>query len=96
VNGEEAVAWFAEETRAKRTMAGMIFDLTLPGGMGGIEAVREIRKPCLKTPVFVTSGYTNDPVMSNPKDYGFSASICKQFLIAELSSMLNACLQKQE
>ncbi len=88
-NGEDAVAWFDEETKAKRTVAGMIFDLTIPGGMGGREAIGEIRKICLKTPVFVVSGYADDPVMSNPKDYGFSASICKPFWKAELVAMIN-------
>ncbi len=88
VNGEDAVAWFTEEIKAKRTLAGMIFDLTIPGGMGGKEAIGEIRKLCLKTPVFVASGYAVDPVMSSPKDYGFSGSICKPFRKVKLVKML--------
>ena len=87
-NGEDAVAWFAEETKAKRSLSGMIFDLTIPGGMGGKEAITEIRKICLTTPVFVASGYAENPVMANPKAYGFNASICKPFRRADLIKML--------
>ena len=80
----------SSETRAERTFAAMIFDLTIPGGMGGKEAVAEIRKLDKEIPVFVASGYADDPVMKNPADYGFTASISKPFTIAELSEMLSA------
>jgi PAS domain S-box-containing protein len=93
-SGEDAVDWFAKETEAKRTVAGMVFDLTIPGGMGGREAIGEIRKLDLKTPVFVASGYAEDPVMSNPKDYGFSASICKPFRKSQLTDMLEKHMKK--
>jgi CheY-like chemotaxis protein len=67
----------------------MIFDLTVPGGMGGMETVKEIRKVNKELPIFVTSGYAENSVMKNPGEYGFTASIVKPFTIAELSEMLN-------
>jgi PAS domain S-box-containing protein len=88
-NGKEALDFFINETGAKRTFAAMIFDLTIPGGMGGIEAVGEIRKLNKEIPVFVMSGYADNSTMKNPLDYGFTASIPKPFTIAELSEMLN-------
>ncbi len=66
----------------------MIFDLTIPGGMGGEEAIGEIRKINWDTPAFVASGYSSNPVIANPKEYGFNASICKPFMMDELSEML--------
>jgi hypothetical protein len=39
--------------------------------------------------VFVVSGYADDPVMHNPAEYGFTASLCKPFTITELSTMLS-------
>ncbi len=89
ISGQEAIEYFTAENKKKRKLAGMIFDLTIPGGMGGKEAVREIRKICSKTPIFVSSGYAEDPVMSSPTDYGFTASICKPFRKTELAAMLN-------
>jgi CheY-like chemotaxis protein len=88
-NGKEAVDFFIHETKAGHAFATMIFDLTVPGGMGGIEAVAEIRKLNKEIPVFVMSGYADNSTMKNPVDYGFTASIPKPFTIAELSEMLN-------
>jgi len=49
----------------------------------------------METPVFVTSGYAEDPIMANPGEYGFTASIRKPFRKSELSEMLNAYLNKK-
>ncbi len=91
-NGAEAIAYFAAERAAGRSLAGMVFDLTIPGGMGGKEAVGAIRQLCSQVPVFVASGYAEDPVMANPRAYGFTASIRKPFLRADLARLLNAHL----
>ena len=74
----------------------MIFDLTVPSGMGGKAAVEVIRKTNAEIPVFVASGYAEDPVMKNPPDYGFMASICKPFRKAELSEMLNKFIKAKK
>lgn len=87
-NGDDAVDFFREKKKTGRKIVAMIFDLTIPNGMGGKEAVSEIRKLDADIPVFVTSGYSEDPVMSNPEEYGFTASICKPFRLAQLSEML--------
>jgi two-component system, cell cycle sensor histidine kinase and response regulator CckA len=87
-NGKDAIQFFVSETNAKRNFAAMIFDLTVPGGMGGKDAVREIRKINPTIPVFVSSGYADDPVMKNPERYGFTASICKPFTLSDLGKML--------
>ena len=88
-DGKETVDFYRSEVEAKRSYAAMIFDLTIPGGMGGIEAVAEIRKFDKEIPVFVASGYADDPVITDPAKYGFTASLCKPFTIEELSEMLN-------
>jgi len=87
-DGREAVKTFIEEQKANRNFDAMIFDLTVPGGMGGIEAAGEIKKINHKIPIFVTSGYAEDPAMANPAKYGFIASISKPFIVSELSEIL--------
>ncbi|MDG5816711.1 PAS domain S-box protein [Chitinispirillales bacterium ANBcel5] len=86
--GNEAVQYFCEQHK-KGTITAMIFDLTISGGMGGKEAIREVRKLCEKTPVFVVSGYAEDPIMANPKEYGFTDSISKPFRKIELSQLFD-------
>jgi CheY-like chemotaxis protein len=92
-SGQEAIDFFLEETLANRKISGMIFDLTVPGGMGGKAAAAGIRKVNIEIPVFVASGYAEDPVKKNPTEYGFTASICKPFRTSELSEMLNTYFQ---
>jgi two-component system, cell cycle sensor histidine kinase and response regulator CckA len=88
-DGNEAISFFISELRAGRTIAGALFDLTIPGSMGGRDAVARIREFDKKTPIYVISGYADDPVMSDPQKYGFNGSICKPFrkmMLAELLS----------
>ena len=92
-NGQEAVDLFHSETNENRKIKGIIFDLTVPGGMGGKEAIHEIRKTNKDIPVFVASGYADDPVMNHPSHFGFTASISKPFNVRELSDMLNTFLK---
>lgn len=95
-NGAEAVAHFAAEHAAGRPIAGMLFDLTVPGGMGGKEAIAAVRRICSHVPVFVFSGYAEDPVMASPREYGFTASLCKPFIRADLAKLLNEHLRAKQ
>ncbi|MBN1131057.1 MAG: response regulator [Chitinispirillaceae bacterium] len=95
-NGKEACRAVVEENKANHAIAGMIFDLTIPGDMGGKEAVAEIRKLNAEVPVFVISGYDDDPVMADPCKYGFTASICKPFRMAELAKLLEKNMRKKD
>jgi CheY-like chemotaxis protein len=92
-DGKEAINFFINETKAGRRFSAMIFDLTIAGGMGGMEAVAEIRKLNKNIPIFVASGYSDNSVIKKPIEYGFTASISKPFTIAALSEMLNKYLK---
>jgi CheY-like chemotaxis protein len=87
--GEDVLKFYHELLQQNRIVTAMIFDLTIPNGMGGKATISELRKINKDLPVFVASGYAEDPVMSNPKEYGFTASICKPFRLDELKKMLD-------
>jgi PAS domain S-box-containing protein len=87
--GEAVLEYYNELLKQNRSVVAMIFDLTIPNGMGGKATITELRKVNKDIPVFVASGYAEDPVMSNPKEYGFTASICKPFRLDELKKMLD-------
>jgi CheY-like chemotaxis protein len=93
-DGKETLNLFIEETKAGRPFAAIILDLIIPGGTGGKETIVEIRKLNTEIPVFVVSGYAEDPVMADPADYGFTDSLSKPFSMEELSEMLNKNLKK--
>ncbi len=87
-NGREAIDEVRGEKQAGRTVEAVILDMTVPGGMGGREAVPEIHRIDPHLPVFVASGYAEDPVMALPKEHGFAGSICKPFTRDDLVEML--------
>jgi CheY-like chemotaxis protein len=95
-DGAEAIGVLRTEAAAGRRVAGLIFDLTIPGGMSGREALAEVRRIDPGVPVFVCSGYAADPVLSSPADYGFTASIAKPFRMSELAGLLQAHLPGDE
>ena len=66
----------------------VILDLTVPGGMGGREAVTHIRKVRSNVPVVVTSGYADDSVLARFSDYGFDGVLPKPFAIPDLRRAL--------
>lgn len=88
-DGQEALNILTEEERSGRPFVAVILDLTVKGGLGGLEIIGDVRKLNPGIPVFVSSGYSEDPIMSRPNDYGFTDSICKPFTKSELAEMLN-------
>ncbi len=92
VDGDEAVTQYKELQNTNKAIDLIIMDLTIPGGMGGQEAVQEILKINANAKVIVSSGYSTDPVMANYGEFGFVASISKPFNLDELSNTLKNVL----
>jgi hypothetical protein len=66
--------------------------LTIPGGVGGKEAARQILSNFPKACLIVSSGYSNDPIMSSYREYGFGGAIAKPYNIHEVETVLNSLL----
>lgn len=92
INGDEAIELFKEAHGTDTPIDLIIMDLTIPGGMGGKDAVREILAIDENAKVIVSSGYSNDPVMENYQDYGFKGKITKPFDLNELGHGVNGLL----
>lgn len=87
-DGAEAVKKFQGAQEAGVPMDLVLMDLVIPGGMGGKEAVLEIRRIRPEATVIVSSGYSNDPVLANFREYGFSAAIAKPYQLKELARIV--------
>ena len=92
-DGEEALSLFTRYRDEGNPIDLIIMDLTIPGGMGGQEAVGHILALDPDARVIVSSGYSSDPVMANYRQYGFSASVAKPYQMQELVQGVEACLQ---
>jgi PAS domain S-box-containing protein len=91
-SGQEAVALYSEMTLNGNRVDLVILDITVPGGMGGIEAARHIRGIYPDTKILISSGYANNEVMAHYRDHGFDGSVAKPYKIVELSQAIHACL----
>ena len=82
-NGEEAITLYQENVYDV-----VILDLTIPGGMGGKETMRELLKINPNVKAIVSSGYSSDPIMSDYKQYGFKDVMAKPYKIEELDEVV--------
>lgn len=89
-DGNAAIAEYSKCKNESDPFAAVVMDLTIPGGMGGKEAITEILAIDKEARVFVSSGYSTDPVMVNYKDYGFVGVISKPFDLAAIQKVVEA------
>jgi len=86
--GETALSLYREAMAGGEPFAAVIMDLTIPGGMGGKDAVARLLEYDPAARVIVSSGYSNDPVMANHGDYGFRGAVSKPYSIEQLGRAL--------
>jgi len=86
--GAEAIAAYRSAFAAGNAFDAVILDLTIPGGMGGAETLRHLREINPDIRAVVSSGYSNDPVMSNYQEYGFCNVIAKPYRSGDLSRVM--------
>ncbi len=92
-DGAQAVDLFRSSRKAGVPIDVVIMDLTIPGAMGGKEAVKEVLALDPEAKVIVSSGYSNDPVMSDYRSYGFHAAIVKPYTYLQFSSTIEKILR---
>lgn len=95
-NGDEAVRFYKQELAAGNVFDIVILDLTIPGGMGGRETIRELISIDPSVRAIVASGYSNDPVMAEYKKFGFKGTIIKPFDTENLKKTLDAVVQAKK
>ena len=91
-NGSEAVELYKRALDGGRPFDAAIMDLTIPGGLGGKEALKKLIEIDPKVKAIVASGYFSDPVMADFKVYGFAGVITKPYDLQTLSRTLRTVL----
>jgi PAS domain S-box-containing protein len=91
-DGAEAIKMYSEAITSGKPFDIVIMDLTIPGGMGGAEAVQKLHEIDPRVKAIVSSGYTNDPIMKDFKEYNFSGVITKPFDVDELVRVIESVL----
>ena len=78
-NGEEAVESYKKSWESGSTLPIVMLDLLVADGMGGDEAARRILSINPDARLIVSSGYSNIPIMTDYKNYGFRAAMPKPY-----------------
>jgi PAS domain S-box-containing protein len=87
-DGLSAIELYKQAKEQGRPFDVVMMDLTIPGGMGGEEAIKKLREIDPHTRAIVISGYSNDPIMADFTKHGFDGVIRKPFEIDELIDTL--------
>lgn len=94
-DGKEAIDMYARAVSSSRPFDLVVMDLTIPGGMGGKEAIKALRSLYPGVKAIVSSGYSSDPVMADHEKYGFDGMIIKPYTTWSLTEIVSAVIGKQ-
>jgi CheY-like chemotaxis protein len=93
-DGNEAVSMYKRSFESGKRFDVVVMDLTIPGGMGGKEAIQELKALDPNVVAVASSGFSNDPIMSDPAAYGFSAILPKPYNIRDLIELVRSLILK--
>jgi two-component system cell cycle sensor histidine kinase/response regulator CckA len=87
------VELYRQKLEANQRFDLVILDLTLPGGMGGKEALKRLLEIDPTVNAIVSSGYATDATMSHYEDFGFRGVIAKPYEASELGRVVHHAIQ---
>jgi two-component system, cell cycle sensor histidine kinase and response regulator CckA len=92
-DGREALALYGLAFESDSPFDAVIMDLTIPGGLGGKETIKDLLALDPAVRAIVSSGYADDPVMANYAQYGFKNILAKPCDLSQLKDVLAQVLQ---
>ncbi len=95
-DGGMGIRLHEKAVKEQRPFDVIIMDLTIPGGMSGEETIHRLREIDPDAKVVVSSGYSNDAILSRYEEYGFSAALTKPWRIEELSETLDRLIGRKD
>lgn len=93
-DGAEAIEFYQKAKDCGTPYDVVILDLTIPGGMGGSEAIQRLAEIDPNVKGIVTSGGPNGPVINEYKKYGFKSVVVKPFTVDELGEKLTEVMME--
>jgi CheY-like chemotaxis protein len=93
-DGSAAIDLYKKEKAANVPFDVVILDLSVPEGMGGEETIRHLREFDPSVKAIVSSGYSNDPVVVDYQEHGFSGRLSKPYKITDMKAILETLIKK--
>ena len=93
-DGQAAIDLYTLEKSAGAPFDVVILDLSVPSGLGGKETIVQLRKIDPGVKAVISSGYSDDPVVSDFSNHGFDEVLTKPYKIHDLKNMLEQIMNK--
>ncbi len=93
-DGQETLDAYCRARQEGAPFDCVLMDLTIPGGMGGREAIQKLLEIDPSVKAVVSSGYSDDPVMADFKNYGFCGVVAKPYDAEQLSEVLHRVINR--
>ena len=91
-DGSEVLSLLETAEKEDKPIDLIIVDLTVPGGMGGIDTKDQILQRNPDAKIVVSSGYSENPILSNYAEHGFCGAVAKPFRMVDLKAVLASIL----
>jgi len=90
--GSTAVEIYRKALETGSPYAAVILDLTIPGGMGGQETLARLKEIDPDVRAIVASGYANDAILADYRNYGFSGIVIKPYNMRQLAAAIQSVI----
>ncbi len=94
-DGETALKLYEQSLETGTRFDLLILDLTIPNGLGAMEIIDRLHSLDSSVRATVSSGWTHDPAIKNPTEYGFCGVIPKPYDIDVMEERIERLLSAQ-
>ena len=92
-DGAEAIDLYEAANASGRGFDAVLLDVTVSGGMGGVETARRLKELDPSAKLIASSGYSDGPVMASFREYGFDDVLPKPWAVVQLSEVFRRVLE---
>ena len=90
-DGAEVIDLYEAAGASGRGFDAVLLDVTVSGGMGGVETARRLKELDPFAKLIASSGYSDGPVMAGFREYGFDDVLPKPWALSSSARSFNGC-----
>ena len=94
--GSEAINMYQQAMDSEYPFDAVILDLNVEAGLGGLDTIKELKAIDPRVKAIISSGLSNDPVMTRFLEYGFQGALPKPYKMKDIEDELYKIHMVQE